>query len=92
MMKVIRRREVTEPAGFPDELHPLLRRLYAARSVGDPADLQLALERLIPVRQLGGIDAAIELLCRHHQQRTPLVIVGDFDADGATRRLGPRPI
>jgi single-stranded-DNA-specific exonuclease len=84
LMKVIRRREIIETAGYPDDLHPLLRRLYAARSVGDPADLQLALERLIPVSQLGGIDAAIELLCRHHQQRSRIVIVGDFDADGAT--------
>ena len=31
-----------------------------------PDELQLALDRLIPVRQLGGIDAAVELLCRHH--------------------------
>jgi single-stranded-DNA-specific exonuclease len=83
-MKVIRRRECIEMADCPGDLHPLLRRLYAARSIANGADLQLSLEHLIPVRQLGGIDAAVELLCRHHQQRSRIVIVGDFDADGAT--------
>jgi single-stranded-DNA-specific exonuclease len=83
-MKVIRRRDAAEPNGFPEDLHPLLRRLYAARSVTDPSDLQLVLERLIPVRQLGGIDAAVELLCRHYHLRSRIVVVGDFDADGAT--------
>jgi single-stranded-DNA-specific exonuclease len=83
-MKVIRRRAVAAAAGLPADLHPLLRRLYAARSVEVAEDLELALDRLIPVRQLGGIDAAVELLCRHHAARSRIVIVGDFDADGAT--------
>jgi len=83
-MKVIRRRDVVASEGLPSELHPLLRRLYAARSVADPNDLQLALERLIPVRRLHGIDAAVDLLCKHREQGSRIVIVGDFDADGAT--------
>lgn len=96
-MKVIRRRAALDVSSLPSELHPLLRRLYAARSVTAADDLQLALDRLIPVRQLGGIDAAVELLCQHFLARSRIVIVGDFDADGATstalvvrqlRRLG----
>jgi single-stranded-DNA-specific exonuclease len=83
-MTVIRRRPEGATAGFPSELHPLLCRLYAARNVADGQDLQLALERMIPIRQLGGIDAAVELLCRHYERRSRIVIVGDFDADGAT--------
>jgi single-stranded-DNA-specific exonuclease len=83
-MTVIRRRTEGATAGFPNELHPLLRRLYSARNVADPQDLQLALERMIPIRQLGGVDAAVELLCRHFARRSRIVIVGDFDADGAT--------
>jgi len=83
-MKVIRRQIVSAPDGFPNDVHPLLRRLYAARSVTAADDLQLALDRLIPVRQLGGIDAAVELLCRHRELDSRIVIVGDFDADGAT--------
>lgn len=83
-MKLIRRRAVAEGAGLPADLHPLLRRLYAARAVTAAEDLELSLDRLIPVRQLGGIDAAVELLLRHHAARARIVIVGDFDADGAT--------
>jgi len=96
-MRVIRRRAQGDGSSLPTELHPLLRRLYAARSVSAPDELQLALERLIPVRQLGGIGPAVDVLCRHHAARSRIVIVGDFDADGATstalvvrqlRRLG----
>jgi single-stranded-DNA-specific exonuclease len=96
-MKVIRRRPVGDESVFPADMHPLLRRLYASRSVAGAEDLQLTLDRLIPVRQLGGIGPAVELLCKHYALRSRIVIVGDFDADGATstalvvrqlRRLG----
>ncbi|HEY5809679.1 MAG TPA: single-stranded-DNA-specific exonuclease RecJ [Povalibacter sp.] len=80
--RAIRRRtmEAVDLAG----LHPLLQRLYAARGVRSAAELELGLDQLIPVRQLGGIDAAVELLCRHYALRSRIMIVGDFDADGAT--------
>lgn len=80
----IRRRVVAQDVELPAQLHPLLRRLYAARSIRSAGDLDLTLDKLIPVRQLGGIDAAVELLCRHHALGSRIVVVGDFDADGAT--------
>ncbi|HEY8538014.1 MAG TPA: single-stranded-DNA-specific exonuclease RecJ [Steroidobacteraceae bacterium] len=83
-VKVIRRRPVGDVSALPADLHPLLRRIYASRSVAGAEDLQLSLDRLIPVRQLGGIAPAVELLCKHYELRTRIVIVGDFDADGAT--------
>jgi single-stranded-DNA-specific exonuclease len=83
-MKVIHRRTCVAAPTLPADLHPVLRRVYAARSVTAPEELQLALDRLIPVGQLGGIDAAVDVLCRHFVARSKLVIVGDFDADGAT--------
>ena len=97
MMASIRRRLVTDDAELPTTLHPLLRRLYAARGVRASNELELGLDQLIPVRQLGGIDAAVEILCRHRMSGGRIVVVGDFDADGATstalvvrqlRRLG----
>ena len=83
-MRVIRRRPDVDASSLPSELHPLLRRLYAMRSVTVADELQLALDRLVPVRQLGGIDRAVDLLCKHHAMRSRIVVVGDFDADGAT--------
>lgn len=82
--RMIRRRIAAQDSSLPDSLHPLLRRLYAARSVRSAQDLSLSLDQLIPVRQLGGIDAAVELLCRHYANGSRIVVVGDFDADGAT--------
>lgn len=83
-MNIIRRRQAGDASALPTELHPLLRRLYASRSLTAPDDLQLALDRLIPVRRLGGIDTAVDVLCRHFLAQSRIVVVGDFDADGAT--------
>lgn len=94
-MKVIRRREAGYTDALPSALHPVLRRVYAGRGVRQASELDLGLEHLLPVRALGGIEAAVELLLRHREDC--IVVVGDFDADGATstalvvrqlRRLG----
>jgi single-stranded-DNA-specific exonuclease len=78
----IRRR----PPGIPldsTELHPVLRRVYAARGISRSEDLDLSLDRLLPVGSLGGVESAVRLLAAHRVQGRVLV-VGDFDADGAT--------
>jgi len=81
----------------PQQLHPLVARLYAARGVRSAQELQLTLDQLIPVSQLGGVSAAVALLCRHRTAGSLIIVIGDFDADGATatalvvrqlRRLG----
>ncbi|WP_160015801.1 single-stranded-DNA-specific exonuclease RecJ, partial [Pseudomonas sp. 8BK] len=65
-------------------LPPLLTRLYAARGVQSAAELDKGLARLIPYQQLKGMDAAVDLLVLGLQQGQRMLIVGDFDADGAT--------
>ncbi|MGY4531083.1 single-stranded-DNA-specific exonuclease [Pseudomonas sp. TE3786] len=74
------------PATLPNlgDLPPLLTRLYAARGVQSAAELDKGLARLIPYQQLMGIDAAVTLLVQALEQRQRILIVGDFDADGAT--------
>jgi single-stranded-DNA-specific exonuclease len=69
---------------FLGDLPPLLTRLYAARGVRSAAELDKGLARLIPFAQLKGIDAAVSLLVTALAQRQRILIVGDFDADGAT--------
>ena len=64
-------------------LHPVLQRVYATRGLRSALELSHALERLLPVSTLEGVDAAAELLARHRLAGRVLV-VGDFDADGAT--------
>ena len=74
------------PASLPDlgNLPPLLTRLYAARGVLSAVELEKGLARLIPFTQLKGIEAAVDILVEGLRLRQRLLIVGDFDADGAT--------
>ena len=84
MTAQIRRRSISgDDAAWGEDLHPVLRRAYAARGISDRAQLSTELSRLLPVGTLGGVGAAVELLLRHRVQGRILVI-GDFDADGAT--------
>jgi len=74
------------PATLPDlgDLPALLTRLYAARGVQSAAELDKGLARLTPYQQLKGMDAAVDLLVLALRQQQRILIVGDFDADGAT--------
>ncbi len=78
----IRRRQ-PPPCDFTADIHPILRRVYAARGLRCDADLDLSLDRLLPVGSLEGVEAAVQLLIEHRSAGRVLVI-GDFDADGAT--------
>ena len=82
--KVIVQRSCSSTGQFPADLHPVLRRVYAARAVESADDLDYSLERLIPPAELGGLADAVELLEAAITGRQHIVIVGDFDADGAT--------
>jgi single-stranded-DNA-specific exonuclease len=82
MVPKIKRRAFGLGDVFAAQLHPVLRRVYAGRGIGSDADLDLSLERLVPVGTLQGVDAAAELLAAHRSGR--VLVIGDFDADGAT--------
>jgi single-stranded-DNA-specific exonuclease len=79
----IRRRPLAAVGDFTGDVHPVLRRVYAARGLQSNADLDLSLDRLLPVGSLEGVDSAAQLLTAHRAAGRVLVI-GDFDADGAT--------
>ena len=66
------------------ELHPVLQRIYAHRGVQRPEQVEYALERLLPVDSLKGLSEAVSILQDAIQQQRHILIVGDFDADGAT--------
>ena len=63
-------------------LNPMHARLYAMRGVTTAKQLDYGLAGLAPVGSLENIAAAVDLLLEHRNQR--IVIVGDFDVDGAT--------
>ncbi|EJZ6411113.1 single-stranded-DNA-specific exonuclease RecJ [Salmonella enterica] len=80
----LRRREADETAELPADLPPLLRRLYASRGVRSARELERSVKGMLPWQQLSGIDNAVEILYNAFREGTCIIVVGDFDADGAT--------
>ncbi|EEF9688699.1 single-stranded-DNA-specific exonuclease RecJ [Salmonella enterica] len=80
----LRRREADETAELPADLPPLLRRLYASRGVRSARELERSVKGMLPWQQLNGIDNAVEILYNAFREGTRIIVVGDFDADGAT--------
>lgn len=68
----------------PDQLHPVLARIYAARNIHRVEDISTGLDGLLPPATLGGLESAVTRLERALQNQERICIVGDFDADGAT--------
>ena len=80
---------------------PLLQRLYAARGVTDAAQAQPKLAQLHAPELMGSMQAAVDLLATAIAADERILVVGDFDCDGATacavgvrglRMLGARDV
>ena len=80
----LRRREAAPDTALPTDFHPLLRRLYAQRGIGDARELERGAKFLHPWQGLSGMQQAVELLHQALRDQKQIMIVGDFDADGAT--------
>jgi single-stranded-DNA-specific exonuclease len=80
---VIRRRTAATGT-LPATLHPVLQRVYAQRGITSEAELSLDLKTLLPPQGLLGIDRACDELARAVGEGGKVVVVGDYDADGAT--------
>ncbi|MES2218812.1 MAG: single-stranded-DNA-specific exonuclease RecJ [Pseudomonadota bacterium] len=85
MQKKIIRRDVVAAQSFVHaDLHPILQRIYAVRGITSPLELERNLDRLLPYHGLLNIDLAAARLALALQNQEKILIVGDFDADGAT--------
>ena len=82
--KILRRAGPAINQDWGSDLTPLLRRLYASRGVSSDVELTYTLKHLASPMQLRGIDRAVELLADAIEHQKRVVILGDFDADGAT--------
>ncbi|MEQ9465552.1 MAG: DHH family phosphoesterase, partial [Haliea sp.] len=82
--RLTRRQAEAAPGLLQSGLHPLLARVYSGRGVTDPAELKLSLQELLPPTGLLGAAEAGVLLADAIAGNRRLLIVGDFDADGAT--------
>ena len=85
LRRILRRESSADlQATLPATLHPVLRRVYGARPITGPDELALRLDQLLPISTLDGAEIAADLLASAHRTRRRVLIVGDFDADGAT--------
>ena len=73
-----------DDADFSSELDPLLQRIYQSRGINNQLALDRQLSCLPAPSLLSGMTKAVERLITALQQDQQIVIVGDFDADGAT--------
>ena len=83
----IRQRSAAPRAVFALEqegVHPLLARLLAARGVAQAQELDDGLGRLLPPSSLKGAQEAAQLLARALEANQKMVVVADYDCDGAT--------
>jgi single-stranded-DNA-specific exonuclease len=65
-------------------LHPLLARLYASRGLASVAEIKTDLNALLPPGELKGIQSAASMLADAIEAESRIVIVADYDCDGAT--------
>lgn len=99
--RIVRRDPAGICAGWPDAELPLMRRLYAARGITDPRLARPSLAHLLAPDLLAGMPAATALLADAIGSGARILVVGDFDCDGATacalavrglRMLGARDV
>lgn len=84
MSKIIISRPLTAQVEFSSKLHPVLQRIFAARDVSSETELDYSLQLLPNYQQLADMDKALELLEQALRQQQKILVVADFDADGAT--------
>ena len=85
-MKIVSRRyaEADRHRLVEAGVHPLLARLFAARRIGSTTELEQDFSRLIPPAELTNAARAAQLLADAIAQKKKLLIIADYDADGAT--------
>ena len=66
------------------DLPPLLQQLYANRGIKKLQQVQYSLQQLPDYKKLKDIEVAADIIAQHVSEDKRIIIIGDFDADGAT--------
>ncbi|MDG2501080.1 MAG: single-stranded-DNA-specific exonuclease RecJ [Porticoccaceae bacterium] len=83
-MQIVTRSADLSRCDFPEQFDPLLQRIYQARGINNQQQLDRQLSCLPKPASMQGIAAAVTRLVEALAQKHQIMIVGDFDADGAT--------
>jgi len=84
MKKLIIARENIDDSHLPSHLHPVIKQIYANRNVFSADELNNSVATLHDFKLFKDIDKASDLLIEALKAQSHILIVGDFDADGAT--------
>jgi single-stranded-DNA-specific exonuclease len=84
MKKLIIARENVDDSHLPSNLHPVIKQIYANRHVFSADELDNSVATLHDFKLFKDIDKASDLLIEALKAQSHILIVGDFDADGAT--------
>lgn len=80
----VKNRPIVDPGFLNLSCSPLLKQLYANRGIKNTSELDTSTKSLLPSKQLKGIESACKLLYQALLSSQKILVVGDFDADGAT--------
>ncbi|HIF9113847.1 TPA: single-stranded-DNA-specific exonuclease RecJ [Photobacterium damselae] len=80
----IKRRPEADISGFSDAIPARLKRIYASRGITHDGELERGAKGLLSYNQLHGMAQTVDLLEQALRNNQRIIIVGDFDADGAT--------
>ena len=69
---------------LPEHLHPILKQIYASRGITLASQLERSAKYLLHYQSLSGIDKAVQILAEAIASEKFIMVIGDFDADGAT--------
>ena len=84
MLTTVKRRSFIEPCDHFGNFPAILQRIYLHRGVQSEEETNYSLSKLLSPQKLLNITAGVALIYRCMQQNQRILIVGDFDADGAT--------
>ncbi|AEE24632.1 single-stranded-DNA-specific exonuclease RecJ [Glaciecola sp. 4H-3-7+YE-5] len=80
----IRRRSPVSIEHLPDSINPTLKQIYATRGITSEQQLERSAKALLHYKDMSGVGDAVRILADALAQSKRIIIVGDFDADGAT--------
>ena len=84
MQKIIVRKPVEDVSWDVNNLHPLLKRIYLNRGIKSSAEFEYDVEHLLSYENLSGMNTAITCVWQAIEKQQHILIIGDYDADGAT--------
>ncbi|QYN45256.1 single-stranded-DNA-specific exonuclease RecJ [Gilliamella sp. ESL0441] len=82
--KIIHRKLPELLPEFSKDIPPLLQRIYALRGVSSSREIDYATRNLYNYDKLNGMDDAVEIVYSAMKNQQRIMVVGDFDTDGAT--------